>query len=167
MRVGRIATATFMVLAAVWAPQIENFGSLFKYLQSVLAYISPPIVAVFILGVFWRRANGTAAFVSLLVGLAVSLFLLTFQVIVPAPWMPDIHFLHVAPILFLFSGLTVVLVSLAGAPPPEEKTRDTTWSPAFFRRESSELRQMAWYQNYRVLAILVLLLTAVVVAMFW
>jgi SSS family solute:Na+ symporter len=67
MRVGRVATAIFMVLAAVWAPQIQNFGSLFKYLQSVLAYISPPIVAVFLLGVFWRRANASGAFLSLLV----------------------------------------------------------------------------------------------------
>jgi SSS family solute:Na+ symporter len=167
MRVGRVATAVFMVLAALWAPQIQNFGSLFKYLQSVLAYISPPIVAVFILGVFWKRANANGAFYSLLVGLTVSLFLLTFQVIIPAPWMPQIHFLLVAPILFVFSAATVVLVSLAGSAPDEEKTSDTTWTPAFFRQETEELRRMKWYQNYRILSAVVLLLAAVIVGMFW
>ena len=38
-----------MLLAAAWAPFIESFGSLFKYLQTVLAFIAPPIVVVFLL----------------------------------------------------------------------------------------------------------------------
>jgi SSS family solute:Na+ symporter len=81
--------------------------------------------------------------------------------------MPQIHFLLVAPILFVFSAATVVLVSLAGSAPDEEKTRDTTWTPAFFRQETEELRRMPWYRNYRVLSALVLLATAVIVGMFW
>ncbi len=164
MRVGRFATFVFMVLAAAWAPQIEKFGSLFKYLQSVLAYISPPIVAVFLLGLFWKRINATGAFVSLVVGLGVSVFLLVFQ---QAPWMPDIHFLYVAPILLIISGLTAILVSLAGHLPPTEKTEELTWTPSFFVKEGHQLAALPWWKNYRVLAVLVLILTAVVVGMFW
>lgn len=164
MWVGRIATFVFMILAAAWAPQIQNFGSLFKYLQSVLAFIAPPIVAVFLLGLFWRRTNATGAFTSLLVGLVFAVFLLVFQ---QAPWMPQIHFLYVAPILLLISGATAVLVSLAGNPPPPEKVDDYTWSPRLFRQEGEELRGLPWYKNYRVLSVLVLLFTAGTVVMFW
>ena len=59
VRSGQIATLVLVVLASLWAPQIDRFGSLFKYLQLVLSYICPPVVAVFILGLFWKRMNGT------------------------------------------------------------------------------------------------------------
>jgi len=39
LRIGRVTTAVFMALAAAWATRIEQFGSLFRYLQNVLAYI--------------------------------------------------------------------------------------------------------------------------------
>lgn len=166
MRVGRIATFVFMILAAVWAPQIQNFGSLFRYLQSVLAFISPPIVAVFLLGLFWRRTNAQGAFISLLVGLAVGTYLMVGQIV---GFVPEFHFLYVAPILLVVSGVTAVAVSLATAAPPAEKVDELTWSPAFFRTETADMRRRAvpWYQNYRVLSGLVLAATAVVVIMFW
>lgn len=164
MRVGKVVTFVFMLLAALWAPQIQHFGSLFKYLQTVLAYISPPIVAVFLLGVFWKRCNGQGAFVSLMVGLVLAVVLLVFR---QAPWLPHIHFLLVAPIIFAFSGATAVLVSLWGSAPAPEKTADLTWTPAFFRQESEELKRKPWWQNYRILSALVLAATAVVVVMFW
>lgn len=165
MRVGRIATFVFMVLAAAWAPQIQHFGSLFRYLQTVLAYISPPIVAVFLLGVFWKRTTGRGAFVSLMVGFVFSTALMVFNVTVGFPgW---VHFLYVAPVLLVVSGAVAVAVSLRDAPPPAEKTEDLTWSPEFFRRESGELSGVAWYANYRVLSGLVLLATAAVVVMWW
>jgi SSS family solute:Na+ symporter len=57
VRVGQIATLVLVVLASAWAPQIERFGSLFKYLQIVLSFICPPVVAAFILGLFWKRGQ--------------------------------------------------------------------------------------------------------------
>ena len=65
--------------AAAWAPFIEQFGSLFKYLQSVLAFIAPPIVVVFLLGVLWRSMTARAAFLSLMVGLAMAVAILLGQ----------------------------------------------------------------------------------------
>ncbi len=164
MRVGRIATFLFMLVAAAWAPQIERFGSLFKYLQTVLAYIAPPIVGVFVLGVFWRRANATGAFAALLVGLVFALFLLFAG---QFAWMPQLHFLYVAPILFGACLLTQVGVSLATPPPDSEVVRSYSWSRELFAAETAELAGIAWYRNYRVLSVLLLALTAVVVGIFW
>jgi SSS family solute:Na+ symporter len=166
MRVGRVATAVFMVLAAAWAPQIARFDSLFKYLQSVLAYISPPIVAVFILGVFSRRTTATGAFTALIVGLIVSVVLFVAR-IQDAAWLPEIHFLLVAPILFVFSLVTGAVVSRFGPAPPAAQVDDLTWSPAFFRRESVELRGTPWWKNYRVQSVVLLAATLAVVILFW
>lgn len=166
MRVGRVATGIFMVLAALWAPQIQNFGSLFKYLQSVLAYISPPIVAVFLLGLFWKRTTATGAFTALIVGFFVSVTLFV-GAIMEVTWLPDLHFLYVAPILLVFSLITAIVVSLLGSAPDPEQVEPLTWTPAFFRRETVELRELPWWQNYRIQSAIVLALTAVVVIMWW
>ena len=48
------------MLAALWAPQIARFSSLFKYLQAVLSYTVPPVLAMYLLGLFWRRAGAGA-----------------------------------------------------------------------------------------------------------
>ena len=57
--VGRIATGALVVLGLLWVPFIKLLSSqLYIYLQSVQAYISPPIAACFILGILWTRLNG-------------------------------------------------------------------------------------------------------------
>ena len=55
--VGRGFTAFAMVVGAIYAPLIRSFENLFEYFQSVLAYVTPPIVAVFVIGIFWTRIN--------------------------------------------------------------------------------------------------------------
>ena len=55
--VGRVVTFVFMTLAILWAPQILRFPDLWTYLQQMLAYLAPPVLACFLVGVFWKRAN--------------------------------------------------------------------------------------------------------------
>ena len=76
--VGRALTAVLIIVAALYAPLIERFGSLFQYFQATLSYIVPPIVAIYLGGLFWRRLNGAGAFCAILCGLTVgiALFLL-------------------------------------------------------------------------------------------
>ena len=45
-------------------------GGIYKYLQSVQGYLAPPITAVFLLGLFWRRINAKGAFYGLVLGFA-------------------------------------------------------------------------------------------------
>lgn len=163
MITGRITTVVFMVLAAAWAPQIADFPSLFKYLQSVLTYIAPPIVALFFLGVLWPRANGHGAFATLMVALALSIVHITGRVL-EAAWLPDLgHFLYVAPVLFAISVVTHVGVSLLTAPPDRQAIEPYLWTRHVFREESRELAVQPWYQNYRVLSLALLLATAALV----
>ncbi|HEY6945387.1 MAG TPA: sodium:solute symporter, partial [Candidatus Acidoferrum sp.] len=66
---GRVATGIMVLLGLLWVPFIHYISSqLYIYLQSVQAYISPPIAACFVLGILWPRLNGSGAITSLLAG---------------------------------------------------------------------------------------------------
>ena len=112
-------------------------GTLYGYIQSVQAYIAPPIAAVFLLGVFWGRLNGTGALASLLTGFVLGTGRLAAEVFKGSLgegswlfWYADVNFLHMAVLLFLVSAGVLVVVSLLTAPPPLEKTAGLTWVPA-------------------------------------
>jgi SSS family solute:Na+ symporter len=56
-------------IGILWIPVIRHLSNqIYQYLQSVQAYISPPIAAVFIMGVFWKRASSKAALLTLITG---------------------------------------------------------------------------------------------------
>jgi solute:Na+ symporter, SSS family len=168
--IGRVATVTVMVLGALWAPQIARFENLWDYLQEVLAYMTPPIVACFLVGVFWKRANAHGAFAGLVGGFLMAMLIFALRVMervgANPPITIELHFLYMATILFVASSLIIVLVSLRTAPPPAE-TQELVWSMAMYREDTERLRGIAWYKNYRVLSGLLLALTLTVVGMFW
>lgn len=178
VRAGQIATLILVVLAAAWVPFIEKVSdSLWTYLQLVISYTAPPAVSTFLLGLFWKRANGTGSIVSLLFGFSFAIIMLGLQVYAASAdpgtlpgWIEavtGIHFLVMATILFVLCGVVHIVASLATAPPDEEKVDDYIWKPRLFREETIELRGLPWYQNYRILAIFLLLITAVIVGYFW
>ncbi|WP_444924600.1 sodium:solute symporter [Microbulbifer sp. DLAB2-AF] len=164
MRVGQLVTFIFMVLAVLWAPQIENFGSLFQYLQKVLSYAVPPVLALFLIGFFWRGATSKGAMTTLVLGTAggVTLFLAN-EVL---GW-TNLHFLYIAPILFVFCSMVLVASSLISPAKISEEARQFVWSRKDFDAETEALRSEPLWRNYRVLSVLLLITTALVVGSFW
>ena len=166
VRVGQVSTLVLVILACLWAPQIEKYSSLWEYLQLVLSFIAPPIAAAFILGLFWRRANGTGAFVSLLFGAAVSVVFLLLDANGVTNWFTEMHFLHRTFYLFVACNLVNYAVSLATPPPPAEKL-EYTWNRGMIEAETAELAGLPAWQNYRVQAIALLIVTFLLVGWFW
>ncbi len=168
VRVGQIATVILVLLAAFWTQYIEQISdSLWEYLQLVLGFIAPPVVAVFLLGLFWKRANGHGAFAALMGGLLFSLFMILAGIYNFAPGISEIHYLHKAPLLMLACMLIHVIVSNLTPPPKEAVVHSLTWNVGLFKAETRELKGLVWYKNYRVLAVILLVITAIVVGMFW
>ncbi len=65
VQVGRIATAVIVLLGMAWIPMMGKISDgLYDYLQSVQSYLAPPIAAVFLLGVFFKRLNAKGAYTS-------------------------------------------------------------------------------------------------------
>ena len=162
--IGRITTVVVMLIAVLWAPQIIKFSSLWNYIQSILSYVTPPIVAIFLVGIFWKRANRHGAFVTFVVGIGlgvVGFFANEIGGLFP------IHFLYAALISFLASVALHVGVSLMTAPEPDEKTEGLVWSPRLWHTETDELKSVSWWKNYRYQAALLFATTAVIVIWFW
>ena len=168
VRAGQIATLVLVVLASIWVPFIEQVSnSLWGYLQLVIAFTSPPVVSAFLLGLFWKRANGHGAFISLLVGGGSALFMILSAVNDISPYVNDLHFLAKANILFVISMLTHIIISLITGAPDPQKVQEYTYKKEIFTEETAELKTLPWYQNYRKLAIILLILTAIIVGYFW
>src|SRR6059058_4846878 len=128
---GRIATGIMVLLGLLWVPFIHYISSqLYIYLQSVQAYISPPISACFILGILWPRLNGSGAIASLLTGfvMGATRFILELAdraggghfTSPAARWLIDMNFLHYAIFMFVVCSVVLVAVSLM-TPSPERK----------------------------------------------
>ena len=164
VNIGRIVTTGLMVIAVIWAPQITNFPTLWQYLQAAVSYVNPPIVAVFLLGVFWTRANRHGAFITIVVGVPVGI---TGFIMNEVYGVFTFSFLYAALILFVFSCLLLMAVSLATSPPAEEKVEGLTWNRGLWREESRELEDKPWYYNYRYWSVALLAVTAVIVIAFW
>lgn len=157
--VGRLATLLFIAIAVLIAPQIETFGSLFQYLQAMLSYTAPPIVAVFLGGLFWRRANARGAGWAVIAGLAVGMALFALN----QAELFELHFLYVAPVLLLVAAAALVAGSLTAPAPAPEKIAALIWTSDYWRAESASLAEVAWWKNYRVQSAILLALTAAVV----
>jgi len=102
VRVGRFTTAAVILLGAVWAPVIGEFGTLFEYVQGLLSYAVAPFVVVYLAGWFWPRANAAGALLALIIGFSSTILV---GVGTTFGWL-DIHYLHVP--------LPVSLLSLLG-----------------------------------------------------
>jgi len=60
-----------------------------------------------------------------------------------------------------------IIVSLVTKPQSEQQIKEYTYKKEMFTKESEELKQLSWYKNYRVLSIILLIVTAIVVGFFW
>ncbi len=85
---GRLFVLFMVVVGILWIPIIKNMqgAQLYIYIQSVSAYLSPPIAAVYLLALLWKKSNEKGAFWSLMAGLLVGLIrmILDFVYIEPA-----------------------------------------------------------------------------------
>jgi SSS family solute:Na+ symporter len=126
---GRVATGAMVLLGLLWVPFIHLLSAqLWIYLQSVQAYISPPIAVCFIFGILWPRLNGQGAISSLLVGFVLGTVRFVFEVLdktshyrsAAIRWLVDMNFLHYAIVMFVACTAVLIGVSML-FPAPERK----------------------------------------------
>ena len=147
--VGKVVSVIVLILAVLWVPFISKFDSLLKYYQEMLTYIAPPVVALFFLGVFWKRINRHGAFWGLIGGALISIITVMAKVFFDYEILGQMHFLLKVPFYFMFSALIIVLVSLSSKPDNEQKIADLIWTKKIYEEESKELEDVPLYRNYR------------------
>src|SRR5580692_8997780 len=157
VRVGRVTTVALFMVAVAWAPQLELFPSLWQYLQAVLAYAVPPVVAVFLVGMFWRGATADGAAATMLLGSLAGFALFMLNVVLR--W-THFHFLYAAPILTALDAAILVGVSLRHPAPSASAGAVTLWKFDLDPTERLRVRGVPVWQDYRYQAAALLALTA-------
>ena len=165
--VGRIATTVVVGFGMLWIPVMNKIagGGLYQYLQSVQGYLAPPITAVFLLGLFWKRMNAAGAVWGLAGGFILGMIKLTVQTFYGTgegktadPQMlaaiGDFSFLYSSGILFAASIIIIIIATQMTAPPTDEQTRGLTYA-SVMETSKDELKK-SWDTWNKILATIVL-----------
>ncbi|KFM56539.1 Sodium/myo-inositol cotransporter, partial [Stegodyphus mimosarum] len=143
MIVGRTFIILMILISIGWIPVIQNLqgGQLFIYIQSVSAYLAPPIAAVYILAVLWKRMNEQGCFWAMMLGFLVGITRMVLDFIYRQPACNEIdtrpviiqkvHYMYFACLLFFITVISAVIISLMTEPPEEFRLIRTTYWTRF------------------------------------
>ncbi|MDB4752521.1 sodium:solute symporter [Winogradskyella sp.] len=131
LKIGKIATGFIVVLGIIWIPIMEKIGGgvMYQYLQNVQSYIAPPVTAVFLLGIIWKRVNSDAAISTLLAGFMFLILRLGTEIYYQSQIvsgevvnnimyrLATINFSHMAILMFILSVIICIATSLLTSAP--------------------------------------------------
>ncbi|HOA38992.1 MAG TPA: sodium/solute symporter, partial [Flavihumibacter sp.] len=115
--VGRIAVVVAMLLAAIVTPLLKTLDQAYQFIQEYVGFISPGVLAIFLLGFCWKRTTSAAAMTGALLTIPIST-LLKFLPKMTQGRFPDFPFLDRMSIAFVLIVGIMVLMSLLGRTRP-------------------------------------------------
>ncbi len=118
VRMGRTATAVFVVAGCLIAPLPGRFEGVFQYIQMIWGFISPGVVAVFLFGLVFRRAPLAAAMAGLTLGIPI------YAIFLKA--LPGVAFLNHMAFTFLILVLVMGVITLARPLPQPVRFEQTS-----------------------------------------
>ncbi len=141
--IGRTTTVVMTALGLLWLPIMKAIagGGLYQYIQAVQAFLAPPIVAVFVMGLFWKRMNLRGAVWGLSLGFILGMAKLALNATCAGPdgyfAIQDFYF---SGILLALSIAIVVVASLTAPAPAEVNTKGLTFADLDekFKKENRE-----------------------------
>ncbi|MAO08688.1 MAG: sodium transporter [Alteromonas sp.] len=150
VNIGRVATIVLVIVGLAWIPLMQKLtegGGIYKYLQSVQAYISPPIAAAFLLGIFYKKINGKGALAALWTGFVLGIGRLALEYMTQEGGLAisetsllgtliTMNFLHYAIFLFVVSISIMLLVSLTTQSSSKELEENLVYQYGQKRKES-------------------------------
>ena len=174
LRVGKLATTIIVILGILWIPIMQKIGGgvMYQYLQNVQSYIAPPVAAVFLLGIIWKRVNSKAAISTLIVGLFL-LFLrlgseIYFQTEINSNkvvnnWLfvfATVNFSHMAILMFIFSLILCSVISLLSEVPDYNKITGLTFGTLTEKQKSGRTKT---YGNVDIILSAILIVVVIII----
>lgn len=155
--VGRLSGFVALVIAMLIAPMLGNLGQAFQFIQEYTGVVSPGILAVFLTGLFWKRATNNAAIWGVIMSIPIAMY---FKV-APNGWSDaaifvNIPFMNQMMITAVSSILIIILIShLEGK--GQTNPKGIIISPGFFKTDPT----------FNIGAIAILIICALLYALFW
>jgi SSS family solute:Na+ symporter len=148
VNMGRISAAIALVTAGFMAPQLDNVPQVFQYIQEYTGMVSPGILAVFLMGLFWKKTTSKGAIYGVLASIVIAIFLKS-----PAVQLPFLD--------QMFYTLISTIVIIAGVSlttnPYDEDPKAIHTTADMFKTSSA----------FNIGAYVILILVAILYAAFW
>lgn len=122
VRTGKWAVMASMVIAGIVAPSLRSLDQAYQFIQEYVGFISPGVLAIFLMGLFWRRTTSTAALTGTLLTIPVSTILKFLPVWTDGKF-PDYPFLDRMTITFVLIVVVMIAISLLGIRAGESKKK--------------------------------------------
>ena len=157
VNVGRITGGVALIMAIFIAPLLGNLGQVFQYIQEYTGIVSPGILAVFIMGLFYRKATNSAAIWGVIMSIPIAMFFkIGAKGWVDSAIFPNLPFLHQMGLTALLTMLIIAVISkLQKGKEDDEKAIDL--HSGIFKTSST----------FNISAILICLIVAFLYAYFW
>lgn len=110
--IGRWAVVIAMVIAGIVAPALKSLDQAYQFIQEYVGFVSPGVLAIFLLGFFWKRTTAAAALAGAVLTIPIST-VLKFLPVWTSGAFPDIAFLNRMVITFLTITALMIVMSLA------------------------------------------------------
>ncbi|WP_337241822.1 sodium/sugar symporter [Proteus faecis] len=148
VNVGRISAVVALIIACFIAPLLGGIDQAFQYIQEYTGLVSPGILAVFLLGLFWKKTNAKGAIIGVVLSIPFALFLKLMPLGMP--------FLDQMMYTFIFTTVVIALVSLSST-----KTDDSIGAIALtdktFKTQS----------GFNIASYTIMIILCVLYAVFW
>ncbi|HET6769943.1 MAG TPA: sodium/sugar symporter [Chitinophagaceae bacterium] len=116
---GRWAVIISMVIAAIVAPALKSLDQAYQFIQEYVGFFSPGVLAIFLLGLFWKKTTAAAGLAGALLTVPIS----TILKFLPA-WtngvFPDYPFLDRMTITFFAIVMIMIVISLIKPKPAND-----------------------------------------------
>lgn len=156
---GRIVTFAAMLLAMAWSPFCARFPTVFQGISAVISYIAPPIVVVFLAGIFFKGASSRASIVTLVSGSVLGLVVFLLDFYGAAFW--NVPFMLASFMLFCICSVIMAGSSVLWPETLTDEKRELIWKSPL-----ECLKDPGWkgIGNYKLLS---LVLTVVMVFLYF
>ncbi|MEQ9148502.1 MAG: sodium/sugar symporter [Cytophagales bacterium] len=148
VRTGRISAGIALIIASVMAPLLGGIDQAFQFIQEYTGIVSPGILAVFLLGLFWKKATNKAAIWGALLSIPIAVLLKEF--------VPGMPFLNQMGFTAIGTMIIIVIVSYISGK-GEDDPKGIEISKGYFKTSS----------KFNISAFAICIITAVLYALFW
>ena len=107
VNVGRISAGIALLIATVMAPLLGGIDQAFQFIQEYTGVVSPGILAVFILGLFWKKTSNKGAIYGALASIPIAMFLK----IGPKGWFAGSFLNYLAPNLPFIDQMAITAIT--------------------------------------------------------
>ena len=156
VQVGRLTGLIALIIATLIAPKLGSLGQVFQFIQEYTGVVSPGILAVFLMGLFYKKATNNASIWGVISSIPIAMY---FQV-APNGWSDSIFFVNLPfmhQMMLTCLGTLLVIYVISNLENKGDDPKGITLSKKLFETD----------KTFNVAAFSVMLITALLYALFW